>query len=885
MMARAHILIRSWRRFVFCLRRPRLHHDLAEELEFHLAMKEAEAERAGLSRKAAQEFSRREMGNLTSAEEECRDIWSFVGFERLLQDMRYAFRLFSKSPVFTAIAVLSLALGIGGNAAMFSLVNALLIRPLPYFEPDRLVRITGIYPRAAVPFFQEHSRTMDIAALNTGSELNLTGWGLATRLQTSTVSINLFSVLGVQTERGRGFQPGEDAPGLDSVVLISHTLWKDTFASEPAIIGRIITLNGMNRQIIGVLPEHFRYPSAKVQAWIPMRLDSSNFLEYWGGDFVPLIGRLRQGVTLKSAQLEVRELMAEFRKTIPYPMSRDWNANVTAIQLQQDIVGDIRARLLILLASVGTVLLIACANVAGLLLSRATTRRKEMAIRSALGAGRLRIIRQLLTESVALALAGAGIGLLVGLAVLSIFKSALPSSTLSLEHVTIGWQVGGAVAALAVLTGIAFGLAPALSVSRVDLSQNIKSGGQRSEGSAWTGFRSALIGAEVALTFVLVVSAGLLLRSVNKLSESKPGFDGSQVSAIRISPTQIACARRDACIAFYDRLLDRTGKLHGVRDAAIVNSVPFDGQLPAQPVDVEGHPKIADHPAPMLLGYAVSPNYLSVMHIPLLAGRSFSVADTSRSTPVLLVSAATAKYFWPGENAIGKHIKPTGSNQWRIIIGVVGDVKHYTLSTGLPSWIPGAFYMPYAQSMREDGEIPAAMTLLVKSTLNSSGLASTLLQLAREQDPNVPVGPVERVADLVSGSISAYRSTMRIFSAFAMAAMLLAAIGVYALVAYWVSEKSYEIGLRVAIGATRRRIVSMVLGQGLRVTFSGLALGFVAALALTRFLRSLLYEIAAADIVTFVAITGLILLVAIAATALPAWRASRINPVKSLRLD
>lgn len=316
-----------------------------------------------------------------------------------------------------------------------------------------------------------------------------------------------------------------------------------------------------------------------------------------------------------------------------------------------------------------------------------------------------------------------------------------------------------------------------------------------------------------------------------------------------------------------------------------MNSVPLDGQLPAQPVDVEGHPKTADHPAPMLLAYAVSPDYISMMHIPLLAGHSFTVGDSMKSAPVLLVSAATAQHFWPHESAIGKHIKLADAKQWRTIIGIVGDVKHYTLSTGLPSWIPDAFYMPYAQSAREGGDIPAAMTLLVKSDFAPAGLETALSQLAREQDPNIPVGPVERVRDVISSSTSGYRSTMRIFTTFAIAAMLLAAIGIYGLVAYWVSQRTYEIGLRFAIGATREGIARMVLGQGLRITCYGITAGIVAALALTRFLRSLLYGIAATDVATFIAMTALILLVAIIATAAPAWRASRLDPVKSLRLD
>lgn len=878
------LAVRNWRRLSLLSRRARFDSDLAEELAFHSALRQRDNERAGLSPETAAEATRREMGNITLAREESREMWSFASMERLLQDIRYAVRMFARTPVFTGIAVLSLALGIGGNAAMFSLVNTLLIRPLPYFEPERLIRIGGVYPRAAFPFFQQRARTMDVAAASSGSEFNLTGNDEAIRIFGSNVSANFFSVLGAPVARGRSFEAGDDMPGRDGVVIISDSLWKRKFAGDPAMVGRMIMLNGIHREVVGIMPPDFSFPS-RVQAWVPMRLDPSNFLEYWAGEFVPLIARLRPGASTSSAQVEVQSMVSQFRGTFPYPMARDWNADAGAIPLQQDLTGDIRGRLVILLAAVGMVLLVACANIASLLLSRASMRRKEIALRAALGAGRGRIVRQVLTESVLLALAGGGAGILLGMAALSIFTSLLPPSTPSLAHASIDWQVGSVVVALTLLTGVGFGIAPALSASQTDLTEAIKTGSQRSATTIWNRLRSWLIAGEVALTVILVVSAGLLIKSLYTLSTVDTGFYSGRVLAIRISPNQSACEYRAACVALYDRLLDRASSISGVVDAAIANSIPLDGELPTLAVDVEGHPKSAGHPAPLLWSGAVSSDYLQLMHIPLLRGRAFSRSDSERSARVLLVSESTARHFWPNENPIGKHIKSTDERQWRTVVGVVGDVHQYSLTRGLPAWVPGAMYMPYPQSALQDGQLPAAMTLLVKTAADSSYLQGEIRKLAKDLNPNVPIGRAQALDDVVSGSISDFRATIRVFTAFGGVALLLAVIGVYGLMSYWVTQRTYEIGVRVAIGATRQRILSTVLTQGLRVSLCGICAGVLGALVLTRFLGSLLFGLGATDPVIFAGVTALVLAAAVAATTLPAWRAAQIDPAKSLRVD
>jgi predicted permease len=610
-----------------------------------------------------------------------------------------------------------------------------------------------------------------------------------------------------------------------------------------------------------------------------MRLDPSDFLGFWGSGYVPLIARQKPTAAAASARAELRDLAAQFLKTYPYTMPRNYNLDATTIPLQQDLVGAVRGKLIVLLVSVGVVLLIACTNVASLLLSRATARRKEIALRTALGAGRLRIVRQLLTESLLLALVGGGLGIALGAGALAVFKSVLPPSIPGLAQADIDRTVASAMAALALLTGLAFGIAPALSASQVDLAAAMRTGSQRSAGAVWTRLRTWLIGAQVALTVVLVVSAGLLIRSLYTLAESRPGFVPDGILTVRISPNQSFCAQRASCVALYDRLLARASEIPG----AIAGTLPLDGDQPTLAVDVEGHPKSADFPSPLFWGGAVSPGYIRMMQIPLLAGRDLMPADGPQAPPVVLISAATAKHFWPGQSPIGKHIKTTGESQWRTVVGVVGDVRQFRLGAGFPDFIPGAMYMPYAQAAREDGSIPAAMTLMVKG--RSERAARDLRSLAQDQDPNIPVGPVVALDDVVTGSISDFRATIRVFLSFAGAAILLAAIGVYGLVSYWVSQRTFEIGVRVAIGATRRRIVAMILAQGLRVALCGAAAGLMAALAATRFLGSLLFGVTATDPLTFAAVAVLVVSVAAAATALPAWRASRIDPTRSLRAE
>jgi len=865
---------------VFWQKRSDREHDLERELRCDLELEMEEQAERGLSPADARSAAQQAFGNTTFLKEEVREMWGWTSLERLWQDLRYAARTFVRNPGFVTVAAVSLALGIGANAAMFALVNTLLIRPLPYADSDRLVRLTGVYPRAGLAMFQEESRGMDIASAAPGADFNLTGTGETVRVMGSVVSENLFSVLKSPVHMGRSFEPREHRPGADGVMILSYRLWTTQFGSDPGVIGRTVRLNDTPRQIVGVMPASFSFPTSSIEFWIPARLDPSNFQEYWGEEYDPLVARLRPGVTLAQAAGETRALMNRLRPQFPFPMPHNWNGDATAIPLQTDMVGEFRGKLLILFASVAIVLAIACANVASLLFSRAAARRKEIALRVALGAGRLRIMRQLLTESVLLAGIGSALGLLVGAGALYVFKSVLPPDTPGIGSVSIDWQVAGFAAGLALLTGFAFGLAPALSASRRDLVGTIKSGSGRSTTTAWSHIRNSLIVGEVSLTVLLVVSAGLLLKSLYVMSQVNPGFSPGHILTLRISPNQ-SCAQRETCVSLYDRLLTEARGISGVSDVAIANTVPLDGQLPSIPVDVQDHPKTADFPAPMFWTGAVSPDYFRMLHIPLLAGREFTGSDGIKSDLVAIVTGSTARRFWPNQPAVGKHVKAVTETQWRTIVGVVSDVRQFNLAGRNPESISGAFYLPYPQAV----EAGAAVNLLAAIGGPQSTIAAEMRRLARSLNPNVPVSEAAALEDLVSRSTADFQSTMWLFLSFAGVSVLLAAVGIYGLVSNSVAQRTHEIGLRVAIGASRPEILKLMLSQSLRLALLGIGVGVAASIILTRYLASLLYGVGATDPLTFACVCGLMLAMAVIASYAPAWRAANLDPIRSLRAE
>ncbi len=878
------ILRASLFRIVGLFGKPRRDNELDAEIEANLALHIDDNIRAGMTPAEARRQALLKFGSVESAKERYRDRRGIPFLETTWQDVRFTLRMLRKSPGFTTVAILTLALGIGANTAIFTLVNGILLEPLPFAHPSRLVSLTDTFPKGAFVAMRHSIKTMNVAAYRDGDSLNLTGLGEPVRLYGMEVSANFFSLLGVRPELGRTFLDGEDEPGRNSKVILSHALWQQEFGSDPNVIGRSAMLEGASREIVGVMPQDFHFGSQKAQFWAPLDLDPREVGSYWGGGFMPIVGRLRPGTTLGEARAEFRGMIPRLRSSFPWRMPDALWAASTVIPLRQDIVGNVTAKLLILLGAIGLVLIIACVNIANLLLTRAATRQREMAVRAALGAGRARICRQLLTESLIIAAGGGLIGLLLAMEGLSWLKLILPSDTPRLSAVSLDWTVLAFTAVLALLTALVFGFAPALHASRVDLSRSFKTGRQHSD-AAGTRLRNALASAEVAFAVVVVIGAGLLIRSLWTLSHVDPGFRTQSIVAARITPNEDFCRQLSRCQAFYRELIARVDALPGVRDAAIVNAPPLTGtdHVRAFAADVEGHPRNPRDPAPTLLETAITPGYLRLMGIPILQGRAFAPADSApNAPPVALVTAATARKYWPNQSPIGKHVKPVFDKSWITIVGVVGDVTISSLAAKWPDWVDGAIYEPYGNG--RGALLPADMTL-VASLNGPSGFADELRGIVAGLNADAPVSDVQTMRRIVSQSMAAPRSMTSLFVVFAALALILGMIGIYGVISYSVQRRVPEIGVRKALGARNLDITKLVLAQCAPSVLLGIGIGLLAAFCLTRLMASLLYGIGTTDPLTYVAVSVLVAVIALVAGYIPARRAMRVDPVIALRCE
>ncbi|MGA7767784.1 MAG: ABC transporter permease [Candidatus Sulfotelmatobacter sp.] len=805
----------------------------------------------------------------------------------LIQDVRYALRQLRKSPGFTAVAVITLALGIGANTAIFSLVNGILLVSLPYPNPAELVSVTGTYPKGAFVAMHEQVHTMDVATYAEGHEFNLTRFGEPVRLTGTAVSAELLSILGAQPELGRTFHAGEDAPGDDRYVVLSHNLWEQRFGRDAAIIGRSIELEGVSRQVLGVMPADFRFPSPKTQLWVPLHNEPGNPSTYWAGDYMPVIGRLRPGATMPQAAAEIRLFQSHVFALFPWRMPADWNADVSVVQLQNGMVADVRVRLLLLLGAVALVLLIACANVANLSLLRAASREKEMGIRSALGAGRRRIARQTLTESVLLSTLGGMFGLALAAAGMSLLKTALPADTPRLADVHLDWRVLIFTGALALVTGFIFGLAPALQLSRCAPAESLNSAGRGASVSVSQWLRNSLAIAEVAFAVLLVTSAGLLIRSFWMLSHVDPGFRSEQILTARITPNESFCDDTARCLAFYRSVLERATTTPGVSGAALVNTLPLGGRVTKRSFELEDYMDLPTGTTePLFWLDVVTPDYFRVMGIPLLAGRWFTPADESGGSPVAVISAETARRFWKQRDVVGKHVRFVGEKNWRTVIGVVADVRAYDLQSSVPSYLRGTAYVPYtSHATLEDGRVPAEMTIAIRTAAEGQQVGATLRHIVQELGPDVPVSEVQRMHAIVSQAASTPASTASLFTAFAGVALALGMVGVYGVLAFLVSKRAREMGIRMALGAQRRDVLLLVMKEGGKFCVAGITLGLLGSFVLTRLLASQLYGVGPMDPVTFTGVAIIMAVVTMAACYIPARRATRVDPLVALRYE
>jgi predicted permease len=805
----------------------------------------------------------------------------------LIQDVRYALRQLRRSPGFTIVAVMTLALGIGANTAIFSLVNSILLVSLPYSRPAELISVTGTYPKGAFVAMREQIHTMDVATYVEGREFNLTRMGEPVRLNGTGVSAELMSVLGAQPELGRTFQFGEDSAGGDNYVILSHALWEQRFGRDPAIVGRSIELEGVSRQVVGVMPADFHFPSTKTQLWVPLHNDQRNPATYWAGDFMPVIGRLRPGSALPQAAAEIRLFQSHVFALFPWRMPADWNADVSVVELQNGMVADVRVRLLLLLSAVGLVLMIACANVANLTLSRAAAREKEMGIRSALGAGSRRIAKQVLTESMVLAMLGGMFGLILGAIGVHLLKTALPADTPRLADVSLDWRVLVFTAGAALATGLIFGLAPALHLSRSAVAESLNSAGRGATGSVSQLLRNSLATAEVAFAVLLVISAGLLIRSFWALSHVDPGFQPEQLVTARITPNQTFCNDTARCLAFYRSVLDRAKASAGVSGAALVNTLPLGGRVAKRSFDLEDFSNPAPgNSQPLFWLDIVTPDYFRVMGVPLLAGRWFTEADESGGPPVVVITAETAKRFWNGRDVVGKHVRFVGEKDWRTIVGVVADVHAYDLQSSTPDYMRGTAYVPYtSKATVEDGSVPAEMTIAIRTTLDGQVAGTTLRHVVSEIASDVPVGEVRSMRAVVSEAASTPASTTFLFATFAGVALVLGMVGIYGVLAFLVSKRAREMGIRMALGAQRSDVLWLIMKEGAKFSFSGIAMGLAGAFMVTRLLAGQLFGVAPLDPATFVGVSVVMGVVTMAACYIPARRAMRVDPMAALRND
>ena len=811
----------------------------------------------------------------------------------LLQDLKYGLRMLARNPGFTAIAVLTLALGIGANTAIFSVVNAVLINPLPYPQPDRLVALysrTAQFTNSSIsyPNFLDWVRlnhSFSALAAYRSDDFTLTGTGEPERVPVDFVSASFFPLLGIKPALGRWFNPQEDQIGGAPVVVLSSGLWKRKFGASPDILGKAITLNGTSYTVVGVLPASFFYSGNNFQradVYVPIGSWSDPiFRDRRASMGMDAVGRLKPGVTFEQARADMDTLARHLAEE--YPVA-DKDTGITLVPLKQNVVGDIQAYLLVLLAAVGFVLLIACVNVANLMLARATGRAREFAIRAALGAGRGRVIRQVLTESTLLALAGGGLGILAARWGLQAGLSVLPDVLPRVETVRLDTHVLLFTLAACLLTGLLFGLAPALRTSAQNLQETLKEGG-RGTSAAHHRTQSAFVVAEVALALVLLAGAGLMIRSLAALWSVDPGFDPHNILAFRA--TFPPAKSPDAVRTTWRQVQDNIEAIPGIQGASVtLGSFPTRGDSDL-PFWLEGQPKPATvNGMKVSLFYLVQPDYLKVMKIPLLRGRFLTSADAEHSPFVIVIDNRFAQLYFPGQNPIGRRVNFDILNMTAEIVGVVGHVKQWGLDENSSSPVLAQCYMsPY--------QLPDALVMLVASNLGIVARTSgrplaqvgSVRRALRQINSQSVVYGVGTVESILSDSLSTRRFAMILMGVFAALALLMASVGTYGVISYLTSQRTHEIGIRMALGAQKRDVLAMVVGQGFKLALIGIGIGIAGSLVLTRFLAGLLYGVKPADPVTFIAVALILTGVAIMACYIPARRAAKVDPMVALRYE
>jgi putative ABC transport system permease protein len=805
----------------------------------------------------------------------------------LLQDLRYAARMLKKNPGFTAVAVIALALGIGANTAIFSVVNTVLLRPLPYKDPEQLVMVWEDatkhgYPRDTpaaanyVDWRDQNSVFSGMAAI-ADSDLNLTNAGDPERLKGRRVSANLFPLLGVEPQLGRVFSAAEDKPGAQLVTVLSYRLWQRRFGSDPNIVGKTLTLNDEPYTVIGVMPARFEFPEKDDELWVPIAFGAREAANR-NTHYLEVVARLKPSVTLEQAQTEMTTIGARLQQQ--YPQSNT-DIGVALTSLHEHVVGDIKPALLILLGAVGLVLLIACANVANLLLARAAIRQKEIALRVALGARRWRLLRQFLTESVLLATIGGILGLAIAYAGLSLLRTFIPENISQAREISLDLKVLGFTLLVSILTGLIFGLAPAIQAVRMNQSETLKEGGRDSvTGRSGKRLRGLLVTAEVAVSLVLLIAAGLLINSFLRLRNIDPGFRVDHLLTMKVELPGLKYEQAPRRNEFYNNVVQRVQSLAGVHSAAVTTNVPLQNrQGNSISIQIEGRPQLPPGQEPIVVTRIVSPGYFDTMGIPLLAGRQLTDHDAEKSPSVAVVSETMAHRHWPGEEAVGKRFaigKVTSDADWIQIVGVVKDVRQFELGAQPKAQM----YFSYRQAdffWPED--------LVVRTDVEPASLAASVRKAVWDIDKDQPVSNIRTMEDILADSIARQRFSMLLLGVFAGVALLLAAVGIYGVMSYSVAQRTHEIGIRMALGAQTGAVLKLAVGYGLKLVLTGVLIGLVAAFVLTRLMSTLLFGVTATDPATFALISLLLISVAAIASYIPARRATKVDPLIALRYE
>jgi putative ABC transport system permease protein len=814
--------------------------------------------------------------------------------ETFWQDLRFGLRMLMKKPGFTATAVLTLALGIGANTAIFSVVNAVLLKPLAYKEPERLVMMNHLYPKldlkasvSAIGYthYRDNSQTFESLMAFSSWQVNLTGAGEPERLSGIAVTASFFPTLGVDAARGRVLLAEENQPGRDKVVVLTDALWRRRFGADPNIVNQTILLNGESYLVVGIMPQGFQFGrefGQVVDLFSPIVFTEAQLQPgRWRNEFLTVLARLQPNVTIEQAQAEMDAIAGNVRQQYfgggdaADPSS--WGLLLRSVH--ELVVGDIRPALLVLLAAVVLVLLIACANVANLLLARAASRQKEVAIRAALGASRLRMIRQFLTESLLLSLAGGTLGTLLAIGginlLLKLNQELIPrSNEIGVDSRVLFFTMG-----LSLLTGIIFGLVPALHSSKTDLQETLKEGGRSGSSSAKRGVRNALVVVEIALALVLLIGAGLLVRSFTKLQEVAPGFNPQNLLVMQLSLPGNQYREAQQIDNFFQQALERIQALPGVQAAGVASTVPMSGNNSSGSFAIEGRTPQPGEMSPWGNRWLAGATYFQAMNIPLVQGRYFDDRDVAGAPPVAIIDESMKRKYWPDENPLGKRISfqrdPQGNPIWREVVGVVGHVRH----KGLEGESPVQYYLPHRQ------QPGGGMFMVVRAAQDPSSLAPSVRGAIQSVDRELPIYRVTTMEQVVSDSMTQRRFALTLMSIFALVALILAAVGLYGVMSYSVTQRTHEIGIRLALGAGRGDVLKMVVGQGLLLALIGVAIGLTAAFGLTRLMAALLFGVSAIDPLIFASLPLLLGGVAAAASWIPARRATKVDPMVALRYE